>query len=293
MKWSMILSASLTACLAAGCGSDEKEKKSAPKPAGAKPSGVTSADKPSAAPKEPAPAKPAASSGYEVVAVTDKGSIKGSVKWSGEAPSLAPLPVKKDTETCGKEKQSPRLLIDKETKGVANTVVYLENISKGADLSPRDGALDQKACDYTPHVQIVPVGSKLKIINSDPILHNVHAYLGTDSVFNLAMPMEGQSLNKDLKKPGLMSMKCDAGHTWMSSYVFVAEHPYYAMTDAQGNFVLENVPPGKYTVKMWHEGWEANISDTAITYGEPVVDTKEVEVTKDGVAEVSFELPGN
>jgi hypothetical protein len=242
-------------------------------------------------PKTTAQDPAANASGYQVVAITDKGSIKGTVKWSGEIPKLPELPISKDNDICGKTKNNPRLVVDAGSKGVANTVISLEGITKGADISPKDGVLDQKACEYIPHIQIVPKGSNLKALNSDPILHNIHSYLGEESQFNLAMPMQGIELNKPLKKSGVQSLKCDAGHTWMSGYVIVAEHPYYALTDAQGNFSIDNIPPGKYTVKLWHEGWETTINGDSITYADPVVDTKEIEVTKDGAAEVSFELP--
>lgn len=227
---------------------------------------------------------------YEVIAVTDKGAIKGTVKWSGDLPATPELPVNKDNDACGKSRPNPRLVVDSASKGVSNTVVYLENITKGADLTPKDGVIDQKACEYIPHVQIVPRGSSIKALNSDPILHNVHSYLGEDSVFNIAMPIQGQETKKPLKKSGIVSLKCDAGHTWMSGYIVVADHPYYALTDAQGNFTIDNIPPGKYTLKLWHEGVETTINGDTITYSADITQTQEVEVAKDQTAEVSFEL---
>jgi plastocyanin len=252
----------------------------------------TKAPTPKEDPKTPA-STPAANTaeGYQVIAITDKGSIKGTVKWSGDIPKLPDLPVTKDNDTCGTQKTNPRLVIDAGSKGVANAVISLENITQGADLVPKDGVVDQKACDYIPHVQIVPKGSSIKALNSDPILHNVHTYLGEESVFNLAMPMQGIGFDKPLKKAGVMSIKCDAGHNWMSGYIVVVEHPYYALSDAQGNFSIENIPPGKYTVKLWHEGWETTINGDTITYADPVTLTKEIEVAKDQAADASFELP--
>jgi hypothetical protein len=229
--------------------------------------------------------------GYQVVAITDKGSLKGTVKWSGDVPTLPEFPITKDNDTCGSKKTNQRLVVDGVSKGVANSVISLENITKGADLIPKDGVVDQKACEYIPHVQIVPKGSNIKALNSDPILHNVHSYLGEESIFNLAMVVQGMQFDKPLKKSGVMSLKCDAGHNWMSAYIIVAEHPYYALSDAQGNFTIENIPPGKYTVKLWHEGWETTINGDTITYADPVTMTKEIEVVKDQAADISFELP--
>jgi hypothetical protein len=247
---------------------------------------------------DPAKAEPskttdpaANASGYQVIEVTEKGTLKGTVKWVGDIPKLPEFPIAKDNDTCGKTKANQRLLVDGASKGVANSVIYLEGINKGADLIPKDGVLDQKACEYVPHVQIVPKGSNLKSLNSDPILHNVHTYLGEESVFNLAMPMQGQEFPKPLKKAGVMSAKCDAGHTWMSGYVVVAEHPYYALTNEKGEYTIENIPPGKYTVKFWHEGWETTISGDAVSYSADVTQTKEAEITKDQATELNFELP--
>jgi plastocyanin len=297
MKWTSLLSTVLAGSLAFGtvaCGGgekDDKPKKEKKKKKDPEAGGKTAENGGDTGDTGDTGDSGDSAGGYQVVAVTDKGSIKGTVKWTGADAALAALPISKDTDTCGNEKKTPRLLVDAGTKGVANSVVYLENITKGADLTPKDGTLDQKTCEYGPHIQIVSKGSKLTVINSDPILHNVHAYLGSESLFNTAMPTQGQKFDKELKKPGIMTLKCDAGHTWMSGFIFVTDHPYYAMTDAQGNFTIENVPPGKYTVKMWHEGWDANVSGSAITYNDPIVDSKEVEVAKDGTAEVSFELP--
>jgi len=93
-------------------------------------------------------------------------------------------------------------------------------------------------------------------VNSDAVLHNVHAVATGPTpatVFNLAMPFKGQKLPIPMRKPGLMKLQCDAGHTWMSGYIYVFEHPYYAVTDEKGAFTIKDVPPGDYTVEMWHE----------------------------------------
>jgi plastocyanin len=280
------LSLLVSLALALAC-SGEEAKKPAPRHS-TDPKETPSAPKPT--PETPAKVSSTAP-GYEVIALTEKGSLQGAVTWSGDLPKLAPLAVDKDTDTCGKEKQNPRLVIDPASKGVANAVVFLENVTKGADLSPKEATLDQKSCVYEPHVQIIPRGSKITYLNSDPTLHNVHGYLGEDSAFNLAMPTAGMKLTKELKKPGFLSLKCDAGHVWMSAYLVVVEHPYYALTDAQGRYEIKDIPPGKYQVKMWHEGWETTLNEGAITYSKPVEVSREAEIAKDAAATLNFELP--
>jgi plastocyanin len=111
--------------------------------------------------------------------------------------------------------------------------------------------LDQKNCHYIPHVQAVPVGSTLEIVNSDPMLHNIHGYAGTTTTFNLAMPMKNQRIPRPLKKPGVQTVKCDV-HTFMIGYVVVVEAPY-AVTGADGAFAVKGLPAGTYTVSAWHE----------------------------------------
>lgn len=285
MKWSTLLCASLVTCLALGsaaCGGGE-ETPNKPRATKKKPGKKDAKDSEKGGGDS--------ASGYQVIEVSNGGTIKGVVKWTGGDVNLEKLPVAKDSAACGGDsKDSPRLIVDKETQGVANAVVYLEGITKGKDLTPKDGTLDQKACEYIPHVQLLPKGSKLTSINSDPILHNVHAYLGNESLFNLAMPTQGMTIDKPMKKPGIVSFKCDAGHTWMSAYAFVIDHPYYAITNEKGEFVIDGVPEGNYKVTMWHEGWQANISSSSITYSDPVTETKSVDVASGAEAEVNFEL---
>jgi hypothetical protein len=103
----------------------------------------------------------------------------------------------------------------------------------------------------------IGVGTRLAVVNSDSVLHNVHAVQidgpSPITVFNLAMPLKGQRLPAVLKRPGVVHVRCDAGHTWMSAYVRVFEHPYFAVSDARGQFTLEAVPAGEHTVELWHE----------------------------------------
>jgi hypothetical protein len=103
-------------------------------------------------------------------------------------------------------------------------------------------------------VQAVSTGTKIEIRNSDPILHNTHSYLeGTRTLFNLALPLQGQKIKRKMKKPGLVNLKCDAGHTWMSAYIVVRDDPYFAVTDEKGEFSISDIPPGTYQLKAWHE----------------------------------------
>lgn len=240
---------------------------------------------------------------YEETAVVDGGSIRGIVRLAdGPTPAEA-FPVTKNTEVCGVKKLSPRLRVG-ENRGVQDAVVMIEGISRGkameGDTVP---LLIQRDCEYHPHVQVVRGGEALEIVNDDPILHNVHGYEQRGerwrTVFNIAQPLKGQRVQvsgRRFRAPGLVQATCDAGHAWMSAYVVVAEHPYYAVTDVNGEFSLDDVPPGSYTLRLWHEGvsvvgteFEAD-KPKKYRFEAPYEVTREVIVPSNGETRVEFEL---
>lgn len=212
---------------------------------------------------------------YEAIEVADGGTITGDVKWTGTIPEAEALQVTKNQDTCSETVPSETMLISSD-RGIQNVVVTIENIAAGkaVDLS-KISMLDNAKCQFVPHVQAVSTGTKLQIKNSDPILHNTHSYLnGSRTLFNLALPMQGQKIKRKMKKPGVVSFKCDAGHTWMSAYVIVHDNPYFAVADENGSFTIADIPPGTYQLKAWHE-----------ILGEQ---TKDVTITPNGTTAVSF-----
>lgn len=191
-----------------------------------------------------------------VAADTSGGVIEGHVRYTGKRTSRAPVTVPKNFQSiCGNTKTMPDLLLSSD-KGLSNVVVSISNVPGAKAAPPKDITINQKQCEYLPHLQAVPVGSKLTVINSDPVLHNVHATNGSRTLCNMAMPIEGQRTSAPpqvLAKPGRIDLKCDAGHTWMSAYVYVFDHPYYTVSDASGNFRISGLPPGTYDVQIEHE----------------------------------------
>ena len=236
---------------------------------------------------------------YKEIEVTSGGTITGAVHLVGDPSKSVKLEITKDHSCCGSAKVSPRLVVGK-AGAVKNAVVYLDAITEGKKfpVTPKV-LLNQKKCEYDPHVLIVPQGTQMDIVNGDPILHNVHAYCGMQSTFNIAQPIKGQCTTikrTQLSKPGPVTLTCDAGHPWMSGFVFVAPHPYYAITDKNGNFRLENVPPGKYTLRMWHEGVavvDKEIEQEKVKkyiFEVPYEITKEVTVGGGSTVAVDFEF---
>jgi plastocyanin len=195
---------------------------------------------------------------YTTKVVTDGGNIKGTVYFRGTLQNFDRLIVSQDDKICGTSRPSPRLATGI-NQGVSDAIIYIEGISSGKPFpTERIYLLDQRNCEYQPHVMIVPAGKNIEIVNSDAILHNVHSYeTGSDpkTVFNIAQPVKGvKTSTRPLVKPGLLFATCDAGHPWMSAYIMVAPHPYYTITDKNGKFRLDNILPGMYTLHVWHEG---------------------------------------
>ncbi len=237
---------------------------------------------------------------YKEITVTNGGTIRGTVKLNGDAGKAGRMEMTQDNKTCGKTKASPRLTVGKNL-GVANTFIYIETISEGKHIERQPAyTLNQQRCEYLPHTMIVPLGERLEIVNSDPILHNVHAYLNAKppkTIFNIAQPMKGlRSKTKPMEKSGLVLATCDAGHPWMFAHIMVADHPYYTITDNNGNYRLEHVPPGSYTLRLWHEG----VSTTNKVMGQgkvtkydfelPYEESRQIVVQPSGEAIADFEL---
>ncbi len=177
---------------------------------------------------------------------TPAGELRGVVRFQGAPPSLPPLETTKERAICGDSVPDEAVLV---AGGMLRNAVVLV---KGAPApAPGKGVLDQRGCRYVPHVQVLPVGSTLEVVNGDPTLHNVHGYLGQATAFNLAMPSKDSRLSRQLKKPGLVVVKCDV-HDWMRAYVWVVDSPA-AVTGADGAYAIADLPPGTYEVTAWHE----------------------------------------
>ena len=163
------------------------------------------------------------------------------------------------------------------TRGVKNptdVIVYVEKV-EGQFQSPKATVpIDQIKRTYVPHVLAVLVGSEVEFRNSDNDLHNIHARQGGRKIFNFGIPFQ-QKVRKALKQEGIVTLLCDV-HPEMSAFIVVTQNPFFAKVDDKGNYSIENVPPGTYTLKAWHERLKP--------------EGKEVKVAEGGNARVDFEL---
>jgi plastocyanin len=229
------------------------------------------------------------------------GRIRGIVRLSGPPPTPRSEPVTKDMGVCGSSVPITRLALGRDN-GVGNAFVYLES-ADGHDIPVEGGArpvltVQQKDCEYSPHAMTLETGADIEIVNDDPILHNIHARAmtpdGLETVFNIAQPIRGQRTKFDPHlKPGIVALTCEAGHPWMSAYVLVSDNPYAAITGPNGEFVIDHVPAGTYTIKMWHEGVRLKrivASLQIFDYEDPYQETSQVVVPSGGDAHVDFDF---
>ena len=194
----------------------------------------------------------AVSAEYREVPVDNGAAISGAVLVAGKVPVLPPQRVFKELKFCGDAMADQRLVVGR-GGFLANAVVHLVDVTAGKPI-PRDRpvVLDNVKCAFVPHVRSASVGQTLEIHNTDPFLHDAHAWLGTRSLFNVGI-LPGHTVHQPLADPGLVHINCNVRHTWMHAYVFVAENPYHAVTGTDGRFVIDRVPPGTYTLRVWQE----------------------------------------
>jgi plastocyanin len=201
-------------------------------------------------------------------------SVKGTVKWEGDPPPRRPIDVGAEAFCVQAHEAEPlrsEIVVVGEGGAMANVVV---RVTKGLEAWKFPGGtgevlLDQKGCQYLPHVLGAQVGQTLKVRNSDPIMHNVHGInmKSNKDEFNWAQTKAGLEATKELKKPGAIYVKCDV-HGWMGAYVMVEKHPFFAVTGADGAFDLAKLPPGDYTIEAWHEKLGSQTQDVTVGAGE-------------------------
>jgi plastocyanin len=180
------------------------------------------------------------------------GSIKGKVVFAGTPPVPRKIPVTIDQYLCGAEKNAEDLVLSRQ-KEIRNAVVWLEDPPPGAaTATPAEKVeIDQKGCTFIPRVVVVPAGGTVDFLNSDRLLHNIHATPKLNVSFNRTQP-KSRTIPVTFAKPEIVRINCDL-HSWMTAWVVVAEHSFYAVTGGDGQFAFDNLPPGRYKLQVWQE----------------------------------------
>lgn len=217
---------------------------------------------------------------YKEIEVTDGGAISGKVSVDAAKAEAEGFLISKDPEVCGTGERTVNWV---RTNGGAllDSVVYLEKVAAGKAFPEESKTvmIDQKECAFMPYLSAMANEGQLEAVNSDPVTHNIHTYeligRARRGVINVSQSDQGNSISKKIKlrKGVAMKVECDV-HNFMHAFVFVAKNPYYAVVDDKGEFTIEGVPAGKYTLKSWH----GRLGDKEI----------ELEVSAGGKAEANF-----
>jgi len=212
---------------------------------------------------------------YGAADAAGAGTIKGTVRLAGESVEVKKLKVTVDQAVCGTAKDAEDVVVSPDM-GLRNVVVSLVTPPPDAKWSVTPAVqMDPKQCVFVPRVIVVPVGGTAEFLNNDRLRHNLHSASTHNPPFNRTQP-KGRTISIGFRRPEIVRIDCDL-HPWMRAWVVVAAHPYYAVTNERGEFALENVPPGSYTLQVWHESLGTLRKDVAVT---------------DGVAPVTVEMRG-
>lgn len=201
-------------------------------------------------------------------------SVTGTVTYTGEVPTMKPLDMNADPNcvknNAGKPVTAEALVLG-ETKTVANIFVRVKSglPADGTYTAPTTPVVfDQMGCKYIPHVVAVMKGQSLKIKNSDGTLHNVHGMAVNNGNFNVAMPAFKKEMDKTFdKSEDPFKVKCDV-HPWMSGFIAVMDHPYFATTMVDGAFAIKDLPAGTYEIEIWHEKLGTKVQTVTVTADE-------------------------
>jgi hypothetical protein len=189
------------------------------------------------------------------------GSLSGTVTLDGPPPDSSPIDMSTSLACMHANPTAvvPPTVVTGENGALANVVVYVKSgLANYRYDSPSDTAvLAQKNCMYEPHVLALRTNQPFAVQNNDPTMHNVHPMPKHNRQWSNSQPAGSAPLKQVFANPEFaMPVLCNV-HPWMRAFVFVFDHPYFAVTSATGTFELKNLPPGTYTIEAWHESYAA------------------------------------
>lgn len=202
-------------------------------------------------------------------------TITGTVTYDGKVPNLKPLAMDADP-ACASKHSSPvanEMLVLGSGNTMGNIIVSVKSGLPAGKTYPAPKepfVMDQNGCQYKPHVFALQVGQELKVLNSDGVLHNVHALPKVNGQFNMAMPPTRKDAEHtfDKAEPDPFQVKCDV-HPWMTAHVSIFEHPYFAVTKDDGKYKIDgDLPAGTYEIEAWHEKLGSKVEKVTVADGE-------------------------
>jgi plastocyanin len=195
------------------------------------------------------------------------GALTGTVRIKGEVPKRRKIRMDADPKCAALHAEAP---LSDEVVADANgnvqwAFVYVKKGAEGKPSpDPKPAVINQMGCKYEPHVLGVKTGQEITIKNSDDLLHNIHALPFVNKEFNFGQPQKGMEEKKKFDQVEVMvKVKCDV-HPWMSAWVGVLDHTFFAVTDASGKFEIAGLPDGTYTIEVWHEKYKSVTADVAV-----------------------------
>jgi plastocyanin len=183
-------------------------------------------------------------------------SLTGVVKFEGTAPKPSRIDMSSDPN-CAKAHPTPAVTEDivvGANGGLANVIIYVSDGLAGRTFQPPEqpAVLEQKGCQYKPHVMALQANQKVDVVNSDETTHNIHPSPNNNREWNMTQP-HGVPLERTFAREEIaIPVKCNV-HPWMRGYIAVFKHPYFVVTDNKGSFDLKDLPPGSYTITAWQE----------------------------------------
>ncbi len=207
----------------------------------------------------------------------DEGTITGKIVFEGEAPKQAALQMDADAYCKSNNAGATAETVVVKDGKVENVIVYIKDgngIKYTFDVPTTEATIDQRGCQYRPHVLSMMAKQKFKVLNSDDTNHNVHPLPKTNKEWNESQAPKGEPLIKDFARAEVIPVKCNI-HPWMKAYLGVFDHPFHAVSKADGTFEIKGVPPGDYTVEAWHEKMPAQTQKVTVAAKE----TKSVDFT--------------
>jgi plastocyanin len=206
-----------------------------------------------------------------VVSQGTAGTLSGKISFEGTQPQQES--IKMDADPICKMQHSADVYAEKlvvNSNGtLKNVLVYVKEGlgDQKYDVPAEPAILDQKGCQYFPHVFGMRVGQTLKIVNDDDTLHNVHGKTRQASLFNLAMPFKGLELEQKIEQADMVKFVCEV-HPWMNAYAGVFNHPFFAVSNDQGTFEIKDLPAGNYVIEAWHERCGLQTQNVTVAEGE-------------------------
>ncbi len=196
------------------------------------------------------------------LAQAQTGSVTGTITTT--AKGLAPVRVTVDQKVCGGELPDHAVVVDAQGR-LANAVVVLTGLKR---MAPAESTVTNDKCAFAPRVQIVRPNGTVKTTSKDPILHTTNAQLANGrTLFNVALPIAGLTISKPIGAAGTVRLMCNT-HPWMRGWMVVTDEAA-AITSADGRFSIDNVPPGTYELRIWHESLKSAPQKITVTAGKP------------------------